>query len=491
MPGVSRNVVVIGGGIAGLTCAYMLAESASPASTFPPPSRSGLPVTCTLIEAEPRLGGKILTDEVDGFVVEEGPESFLAQKPWGLELCRRLGLTDRLIGTNPERRKTFVYSRGGLHELPEGLVMGLPTKWTPFMRSGILSWPGKLRLGTELIVPRRQASDDESLGDFFRRRLGGEALERLIDPLLTGIYAGDPEQLSLLATFPRFREMEQEDGSLLRSLLAGWWRRRSEGAAAQSPWTPFVTLRGGLSEMVRALSDRLKDATVLTGRGVREVRVRNGGSGYEVALDEGRAILADAVVLATPAYDAAFLLEPLDRALAGMLRDIPYTSTVTVSLGYRKEGFSHDLDGYGFVVPRNEGRPLLASTWTSSKWMHRAPDGTVLIRSYLGGVSREDILDRTDNELVALVRAELRAIMKIVEEPILVRVCRWSRAMPQYLVGHLERLRSVDDLLARHPGVFLTGAGYRGVGIPDCIREGALTAEKVLRYFNKREEGQI
>jgi oxygen-dependent protoporphyrinogen oxidase len=461
-----------------LTCAYRLAEKGS-----------GPPVICTLIEAEPRLGGKILTEEVDGFVVEEGPESFLAQKPWGLDLCRRLGLNDRLIGTNPARRKTFVYSRGRLRELPEGLVMGLPTKWTPFIRSGILSWPGKLRVAAELVIPPRGSRDDESLGGFFRRRLGKEALERMVDPLLSGIYAGDPEELSLLATFPRFRDMEQENGSLLRSLIAGWWRQGSEDKP--SDWTPFVTLQGGLSELVKALEARLKNVSILTGRRVRDVRVRSENRGYEVALDDGGVISADAVAMATPAYDAASLIEPFDQVLAGMLRAIPYSSTVTVSLGYRRAGFGHDLDGYGFVVPRIEGRSLLASTWTSSKWMYRAPDGAVLIRSYLGGVGRENILDRTDEELVALVRSELRDMMNVTEEPVLMKVCRWPRAMPQYRVGHLERLTEMEDLLAPHPGLFLTGAAYRGVGIPDCIREGALTAEKVLRYFNQREEGQI
>jgi oxygen-dependent protoporphyrinogen oxidase len=479
MQAVSRRVVIVGGGIAGLTCAYTLADS------VPRLTRAGLPITCTLIECAPRLGGKILTDEADGFVVEGGPDSFLAQKPWGLELCRRLGLADRVIGTNPDRRRTFVLSEGRLHELPEGLVMGLPAKLGPIIRSDILSWPGKLRLAADLIVPRRPQAGDESLGSFFRRRLGAEALERLIEPLLTGIYAGDADQLSILATFPRFREMERERGSLIRSFLAMWWEQRSGEKNQESRWTPFVTLRGGLTEMVQALTARLKEVTVLTGRRVQEVRVRGGGSSYEVLVDGGQAVPADAVVLATPAYDAASLVEPLNRTLAEMLRGIPYTGTATVSLGFRKEGFSHDLDGYGFVVPRIEGRFLLASTWTSSKWKHRTPDGAVLIRSYLGGVGRETALERTDEELVKLVREELQVAMGVEEEPILARVYRWPRAMPQYLVGHLDRLRVMDEMLERLPGIFLTGAGYRGVGLPYCIKDGTLTAERVLRYLSK------
>ncbi len=472
----TRNVVIVGGGIAGLTAAYSLAERAS----FQSP-----PLSCTLIEATPRLGGKILTDQVDGFVVEGGPESFLAQKPWGLELCRRLGLADRVIGTNPDHRRTFVFSEGRLRELPEGLVMGLPTRLGPFFRSGLLSWPGKLRLVAEPVVPRRRLAADESLGSFFRRRLGSEALERILDPLLTGIYAGDADQLSIRATFPRFPEMEREYGSLAFFLLATRWRNRPSREEEKGRWTPFVTLRGGLAEMIQALTDRLKGVTVLTGRRVQEVRARGKGACYEIVLDGGTTQAADAVVLATPAYETAAIVEPLNRTLAQMLCGIPYAHTATVSLGYRGEGLRHHLHGYGFVVPRIEGRPLLASTWTSSKWGHRAPEGSVLLRAYLGGAGREAVLERTDEDLVRLVRAEFRAIMGIDEEPVFARVYRWPHAMPQYLVGHLDRLEVMEEMLTRLPGVFLTGAGYRGVGLPDCIRDGTQTADKVVRYFDK------
>src|SRR5437867_1022585 len=278
MPTVSRTVLIVGGGLAGLSAAYGLAESSA--------SRDS-PIQCTLVEAEPRLGGKILTEQVGGFIIEGGPDSFLSQKPWGVELCRRLGLADRVIGTNRDRRKTYVYSRGRLEELPEGFALGVPTKLGPFLRSGLLSWRGKLRLGAELLIPRRNARGDESLGSFFRRRLGEEALERIIEPLMTGIYAGDADNLSIQATFPRFPEMERQAGSIVWALLGSWRRHKGEGPGG----TPFVTLQGGLSEMVQALTVRLGQLRVLTGNRVRSVRMSSAPGGYEVVL-EGAAPLA-------------------------------------------------------------------------------------------------------------------------------------------------------------------------------------------------------
>ncbi len=472
MPTDSRTVLIVGGGIAGLSAAYGLAESAA--------YRDSLP-QCTLVEAAPRLGGKILTERVGGFVIEGGPDSFLSQKPWAIELCRRLGLADRVIGTNQDRRKTYVYVKGRLEELPEGLALGVPTRLGPFLRSGVLSWKGKLRLGAELLIPRRRERGDESLGSFFRRRLGNEALERIIEPLMTGIYAGDADSLSIQATFPRFPEMERQAGSIVWALLGSWRRHKGEGPGG----TPFVTLQGGLSEMVQALTVRLGQLRVLTGNRVRSVRMSSAPGGYEVVLEGAAPLAVDALVLATPAYDAATLLEPFDGELGALLRGIPYASTATISLGFRREDFSHRLDGYGFVVPRIEGRALLAVTWTSSKWSHRAPDDAVLLRAYVGGVGRETVLERSDDGLVSLVRAELLAMMGVTEVPVLAKVCRWPRAMPQYLVGHLERLAAIDERLTRWPGLFLTGAAYRGVGIPDCIRDGLDTAERARAYFDK------
>jgi oxygen-dependent protoporphyrinogen oxidase len=476
MPAVARHVVIIGGGITGLAAAYALNDNEGRSSP------AGPPLSCTLVEASQRLGGKILTDRADGFVIEGGAESFLAQKPWGIDLCRRLGLTDSLMTTNPEHRKTFVLLQGRLQELPEGVVMGVPAKVGPFLRSSVLSWPAKLRIAAELVIPRNRRPEDESLATFFRRRLGQEALDRMIEPLLSGIYTADADQISLLATFPRFRDMEREHGSLLKALWISRWREWRAGETSPSA-TPFVTLREGLDHLVHTLAGKLKGMTVLTGMGVRQIR-RQHGQRYEIVMDD-HSFPADAVIVATPAHDAAGLLSPLDQSLADDLASILYASSVTVSLGFRKRELRHDLDGYGFVVPRIENRPSMASTWTSSKWAYRAPADSVLLRCYLGGAGREAVLERTDKELIALAQGELREILGIDQAPMLARVYRWPLAMPQYRVGHLQRLAVIDERLARIPGLFLAGAGYRGVGIPDCIRDGTATAENVRRYFDK------
>jgi oxygen-dependent protoporphyrinogen oxidase len=477
MSAVSRHVVIIGGGITGLSSAYALGEQGRS-----PESRTA--ATSTLLEAMPRLGGKILTEQADGFVIEAGPDSFLAQKPWGVELCRRLGISDRLMGTNPEHRRTLVLRDGRLHELPEGMMMGLPTKFGAFLKSSLLSWKGKLRLAGELFIPPRRDDEDESLAAFFRRRLGPEALDRMIEPLLTGIYTGDAERLSLLATFPRFRELERQHGSLIRAVLAAKFQERKAGRAVESG-TPFVTLRGGLGELVEALAAKLPATEVVTSARVQAVRRRSERGGYEILLEARPPLVADAIIFTTPAYVTAHLLEPLAQGLSEQLYKIPYASSATVSLGYKKSDLRHDLDGYGFVVPRIENRKMMASTWTSSKWPNRAASETALIRCYLGGIGREAILEQPDMGLIQTALGELRAILGIDQLPLLARVHRWPQAMPQYQVGHLQRLESIRKVLRDLPGVFLAGAAYRGVGIPDCIRDGGEAAANALRYFDK------
>ncbi len=443
---------------------------------------------CYLIEGRERLGGVILTEKVDGFVIEGGPDSFLSTKPWALELCQKLDLTDHLIGTCEDQRKTYVFSRGRLEELPEGLSFMIPTQIRPFLRSGLISLPGKLRMGLDLLLPRKVGREDESIGAFVRRRLGQEVLERMAEPLLGGIYAGQVDQMSLQATFPNFQTLEQEYRSLIWGMLCK--RReiqRSLKEKNSSKWTLFVTLRGGLTELVQTLTARLNRVSFIKGKPVVRIRPSSDSSSprpvYHLTVADGETFQADVIVLATPAYIAADFVENFNPSLAAVLREIPYTSTVTISLGYKKSDFAHLPHGFGFVVPRVENRRIIASTWTSNKYPHRAPDDKILLRCYMGGANQEDLVSLEDRALIQIVREELKEIVGITQEPVLTRVYRWEKVMPQYLVGHLDRLTALERLLSHHPGLFLTGNAYRGPGIPDCIHSGALTAEKVLKYL--------
>ena len=476
---VSKKIIIAGGGISGLSTAYFIQEQLA---------SLGNPVDCYLIEVRERLGGVILTETIDGFVIEGGPDSFLSTKPWALELCQKLGLTDRLVGTREDQHKTYILSRGRLEELPEGLTLMIPTQIKPFLRSSLISLPGKIRMGLDLLLPRKAGREDESIGAFVRRRLGREVLERIAEPLLGGIYAGQIDQMSLQATFPNFRTLEQE----YRSLIWGTLRKRREIQRSlkeknSSKWTLFVTLQGGLTELVQTLTARLNRVSFVTGKPVVRIQPSSDSSSpqpvYSVTLANGETFQADVVVLATPAYITADLIENLNSSLAALLREIPYTSTVTISLGYKKSDFHLLPSGFGFVVPRVENRRILASTWTSNKYPYRAPDDKVLLRCYIGGANREDLVSLEDRVLIQIAREELKEIAGITQEPVLTRVYRWEKVMPQYRIGHLDRLTTLEKLLSQHPGLFLTGNAYRGPGIPDCIHSGALTAEKVLKYL--------
>ncbi len=474
-----KSVVVVGGGISGLAAAYALRRQAA---------EREMPLDCMVLEASPAWGGKIVTHRVGELVMEAGPDSFLSQKPWALQLCEQLGLGGELINTNPMEKKAFVFSRGRLHELPEGLITFVPRQLGPFLRSGLLSWRGLARMGLDMVIPRRRSDEDESLADFFRRRFGREAFERVMEPLMAGIYAGDAEQMSLRATFPRFYELEQRYGSVIRGMMAARNAQARGGCGTGQTRTMFVTLRNGLSELVAALVDRLQREGVVVKAGVEvaALRVRSHQPGrwmYDVICDDGTVLAADALILAIPAYGAAELVRPLSPIAAGLLEQIPYASTATVSLVYETRKMTTRLEGSGFVVPRAEGRELLAATWTSLKWPHRASADDLSVRCYVGGVGREPALRENDEALIRLVRNELQAMAGITAAPRYVEVNRWERAMPQYVRGHLERISRIEAAISRFAGLGLTGAAYRGVGIPDCIKDGAAVAGGVLQYL--------
>lgn len=464
------RLVIVGGGIAGLATAYFAQKQAV---------QAGITLDLTLIERAPSLGGKISTDTPDGFVIEGGPDSFITQKPWGIQLARELGLGDRLMGTNDKDRAVYVLRNGRLRKMPDGMLLIVPTKFMPFVTSDLISWSGKIRMGMDLFIPPRKDDSDESLGDFIRRRLGTEALDVLAEPMMAGIHVSDAETLSLKATFPRFIDIERKYGSLTRGMIAA---RKARAAAAtpsgngkDQPTTVFMTLKNGLQELVAALENAIQ-GTLITGQGVQQLQ--RSGAGYTLTLDDRRTLDADVIVLATPSFAAADLLRDIDTDLAARLDAIRYVSTATVSLGFNADSFEHPLNGFGFVVPRKEPTRLLACTWTSTKFTHRARPGTVLLRAFIGGPRREEYVNLDDEKLITLVREELRAIMGITAAPTVARMFRWERGNPQYDVGHLERVDAIEALCP--PGLFLTGSAYRGVGIPDCVKQGQDTAAKIV-----------
>jgi oxygen-dependent protoporphyrinogen oxidase len=454
-----HDVVVVGGGIAGLSAAFTL-------------QAAGRDVL--LLEAGPRLGGVIRTETVDGFVIEAGPDAILAQKPEGLALCRALGIADRLVPTTPRRRTVFVLRGGRLHPLPEGMMLAVPTRILPFLQSRLFSWPGKLRMGLDLLLPRRACDADESIASLLRRRFGREAVDRLGEPLMAGIHAGDPEKLSIQATFPRFVDLERRH----RSLIRGMWASRPRGDAAGRP--AFYSLAGGLGELVGALAGRLTAGSVRLGTRVTALR-RDSGT-FTLTLHDGSTLAAQSVILAVPAHAAAPLVSALSPEAALLLQTIPFASSATVALGYRRADVTHSLDGHGMLVPRSERLRCSACTFVSSKFPGRAPEGHVLLRAFLGGARDPEVLGLDDAELAALVRRERGPVLGLRGEPVLSRVYRWPQATPQMVVGHLDLVDRLDRIVEGLPGLFLTGAGLHGAGIPDGVADGGRVAREAAGY---------
>jgi oxygen-dependent protoporphyrinogen oxidase len=462
------RLAVVGGGIAGLAAAHRAVELSR---------ERRLPLELALFEAGDRLGGTIQTERYEGFLVECGPDSFLSEKPWALALCRRLGIEDRLVRTDDRFRRTYVAFRGRLHPLPDGFQLLAPTRLGPFIRSRLFSWRGKARMAMDLILPRGGDSD-ESLGGFVSRRLGSEALERVAQPLVAGIYTADPNELSLAATMPRFLELERRE----RSLILGLWRasRRAPAEAAGASgarWSLFVTCADGMEELTRALAARLPPGAARLGARVTDV-TRDGG-GWRLGL-AGGAASADAVIIATESYQAGRMLRYTDPSLTHLLDGIAYASSATVSLGWRRADIPHPLDGFGFVVPQVERRPIIACTFSSVKYPGRAPDGFALLRVFLGGALNEAILEGDDETLTRIARAELGELLGIKAPPLFSRVSRYRKAMPQYHVGHLARVDAIEGRLGGLPGLALVGGAYRGVGIVDCVRSGEDAAARLL-----------
>ncbi|MBA2336163.1 MAG: protoporphyrinogen oxidase [Acidimicrobiia bacterium] len=454
------RIAIVGGGIAALAAARRL-ERLLPRGDI------------VLVERERRLGGKLLTERVGGFVVEGAPDSFLSRKERGIGLCTELGLGGELIARRPGMGGTFVRRGGELHPLPEGLSGMIPTHLEALSGSGLLSPAGRERVAAEIDLPPAPPGADESIAAFITRRFGDEAYRMLVEPIMTGIFGGNGDRLSLAATFPTLRELELAHGSVIRGLLA----QPSPGGTEP----PFLTLRPGLATLASRVVEQLHRTQLLVGR--RAVALRCRGGGYLLELDGGDTLPADAAVLALPAHVTAEVVAGLDGGLAAAHAEIPHASSAVVTLAYRAEAVGHPLDGYGYVVPRSERTDVLACTWTSSKWEGRAPEGSVLVRVYAGRSGSRDVATESDASLVTLATEELDLI-GIGGQPVLVRIHRWPRGMPQYVLGHQERVDRIDAALAGFPGLAVAGAAYHGVGIPDCIASGEGAAESVARTLH-------
>lgn len=445
----SADLVIVGAGIAGLSAAWEAA------------ARGRRPL---VLERSGRPGGVILTERVDGFVIDGGPDALLIQKPAALQLARELGLGERLFPTLTPRT-AFVLRDGRLVPLPEASFFGIPTRVGPFVTTRLFSWPGKIRMGLEVLIPKRDGVDDESIGRFMGRRFGKEAVTYLAEPLLAGIHAGDVDRLSMRALFPRLLDAEQSRGSVIRALRAL--------KAPHAPQGAFMSLPGGISELVTTLVAQLPPGTIRCDAAVSAIE---GRGPYTVRLADGTRLDARTVIVAAPAWASAPLLDGVDTALGDFCRSVPYTSSATVALGYRRDQVGHPLSGSGFVVPRAERKALMAASWVSSKWPMRAPDGTVLLRGFLGGAGDPHVLERGDDDLRQAVMDELSALLDIRGEPLVARVYRWPRASAQHEVGHHARLARFDATLAQYPGLFATGSGFRGSGIPDCVSDARRVA---------------
>ncbi len=453
------SVVIVGGGISGLSAAYYL-------------SKSG--IAATLIEQRPRLGGVICTEHVEGCTLETGPDSYLGVKPAATELIREVGLGDDLIGSNDHQRITYVVRHGRLVPLPDGLMMMVPTKIAPLIGTNLLGWGTKIRMGLEYLrKPSNGAPRDRSVADFITDHYGRESLEYLAEPLLSGVYGGDPERLSALSVLPRFVELEAKYGSLTRGVLAS--RKASQHGGGSGGGSLFRTLKGGLSQLVSTLETRIgNNVSVIQGTAAAVERT---GSGYRVRVN-GDWLDAPHLVLACPAYSAAALIRGFESDLANLLETVEYSSSLTLSLGYRRADLGN-LPGFGFLVPRTERNRMVACTVVQNKFSHRVPDDKAVLRCFFGGASDEAVLNESDETIVELAKSELSRIAEINAEPIFQTIARWPRSMAQYTVGHQKRLKEIEQRTAAQPGLHLAGNAYYGIGIPDCVKTGRDAAARI------------
>jgi protoporphyrinogen/coproporphyrinogen III oxidase len=463
-----KRIAIIGGGISGLSAAYYLEKARA----------AGADLQYQLFESGQRLGGCLSSDRISDCLVEAGPDSFLTEKPWASTLCRELGLGDQLIGSNDSQRKTYIVVHGRLVVMPDGLMFMVPTRLVPTALSPLFSWATKLRMAKELLHPPRPMQEDETVAQLVERHFGPEVVDRLADPLLSGVYGGDAGKLSARAVLPRFVEMEEKYGSLSRAMLAAHQKMAAVNKT-QAPRPLFSSLRDGMQQLVDAIIATLGAESIRLRQHIQRINPENGG--WRLSIEMGPEEQYDSVILATPANVAGALLDGVDLELARNLLDITYSSSVTVTLGYYKQQLATLPPGFGFLVPRSEGRRMLACTFVHNKFPHRAPKDKGILRCFLGGSRDEAVLGLNDDEILETVRRELREMVKLDASPIFARVYRWRESMAQYEPGHIARVAEIEKRVAEIPGLALAGNAYHGIGVPDCIRSGMDAANRVVQ----------
>lgn len=467
----SLKIVIVGGGLTGLSAAFYVRKLYREA---------GLDPQITIVEKSDGMGGEIQSLRRDGFIIEKGPDSFLARKTAMTDLVKELHLENELVTANPDAEKTYILHRGELHPMPSGLVLGIPTEIRPFLKSGLISPRGKIRALMDYVIPRSRNLEDESLGSFIERRLGSEVLHNITEPLLAGIYAGDTYSLSMQSTFPQFAELEREYGSLIRGMVSG--RKPSETHTGTKKST-FLTFRNGIYSLVEALVQELEDVDQYLQIGVSQVHRseevgQNSHPRYHVELDNGQILNADHVIITTPNYVTADLLRP--HLNVETLESVKYVSVANVAMAFAKSEIKSIYDGSGFLVPRKEGRNITACTWTSTKWLHSSPEDHVLLRCYIGRTGDEQNVMLPDKELMKLVMKDMKEIMGITSQPLFTEISRLNKSMPQYPVGHLQAISTFkEELHHTMPGIHITGAGYEGIGLPDCIKQAKEVATRM------------
>jgi len=481
-----KKVIIIGGGVAGLGAAYKITRAAS----------EGHDVEFVLLEKDRRLGGKIQTEivpdpsEKGQFIVDGGPDCFLTEKPACHRIAKLAGFFDDELPTDESRKRTWILSRGKLHELPDGVFMFAPTKFLPFATTGLFSWTGKIRMAMDLFIPRKKVMpgefNDETLESFVVRRMGRECLDRLAEPLVGGVHASDPSKMSLAATFPRLLEMEQKYGSLMKGFLAARrkveeMRRKYPVKPGEKPRTFFTSFLNGMQELTDRMAEAAGRGSVQTGVTVTALRRKDDGA-WSAQLSNGSIVDGDAVIIATESWAAEPLIRPHDQAIADALSSIPTSSSATISVAFNESEVGFDLNAFGVLCPLVEGRALMAATYSSTKWRGRAPAGKVLLRGFVGGPHNQEILKRSDEELVQTVLAEFRDILGLnpFTKPLFSRVFRWHLGMPQYTLGHLDRVTLIEDRTTKILGLAIAGGSYRGVGVPNCIESGEGAVSKIL-----------